>query len=277
MINQAAQWLYRTATGPVLRRGEHYFAVPGCTWDDLFRHSSLVEWLASAELPRTEAPTRVLPPIGSQEVWACGVTYRRSKEARQEEAESAGGGDFYDRVYSAVRPEVFFKATAHRVVGSGGQVRIRKDSSWNVPEPELVAVLSASGQLIGYTVGNDMSSRSIEGENPLYLPQAKTYDGSCALGPGIYLTQEALPQETRIQMQILRGGAEVMSGTTALSQMKRSVPELIGFLTRECTFPDGAFLMTGTGIVPDSGFTLASGDVITITIEPLGALQNTVA
>jgi len=215
-------------------------------------------------------------PIQSQELWAAGVTYRISKVGRQEEAKDAGGGDFYARVYEAERPELFFKATAHRIVGSGGKVRIRRDSRWNVPEPELTLMITSSGKIVGYTIGNDMSSRSIEGENPLYLPQAKTYDGCAALGPCVYVTQDPLPSGTAINMEIRRRQDRVFEGSAETGQMKRTFEELVSFLYRECTFPHGSLLMTGTGIVPTSDFTLQSGDTILITVEPIGTLVNTV-
>jgi 2-dehydro-3-deoxy-D-arabinonate dehydratase len=215
-------------------------------------------------------------PIQSQELWAAGVTYMRSKVGRQEEAEVAGGGDFYGRVYEAERPELFFKAAAHRVVGSGKKVRIRKDSKWNVPEPELTLMITSSGKIVGYTIGNDMSSRSIEGENPLYLPQAKTYDGCAALGPCVYVSDDPLPKETIIKLEIRRREKKVFEGSVELGQIKRRFEELVSFLYRECSFPQGSLLMTGTGIVPTNDFTLQSGDTILITVEPIGTLVNIV-
>ena len=212
--------------------------------------------------------------MGSGELWACGVTYLRSKIGRQEESKDAGGGDFYARVYEAERPEVFFKATAHRIASPGGAVRIRKDSVWDVPEPELTLVVSSSGKIVGYTIGNDMSSRSIEGENPLYLPQAKTYDGCASLGPCIYVTKEPLDRNTRIGLQIKRKGSLVFEGTIAIDQMKRTPEELVSFVYRECSFPAGCLIMTGTGIVPPSEFTLQPGDEIRITIDAIGELVN---
>jgi 2-dehydro-3-deoxy-D-arabinonate dehydratase len=225
-------------------------------------------------------PQELLAPIGSQEVWAAGVTYVRSRSARMEESKDAGGGSFYDRVYSAVRPELFFKATARRVVGPHASVRIRSDAAWSVPEPELTLLLNARGEVVGYTIGNDMSSRDIEGENPLYLPQAKVYDGSCALGPCVLLCenmQDALPASTVIRIEILRGEACAFRGETSLAELKRSPEELASFLFRDSSFPDGAFLMTGTGIVPGDEFTLAHGDRIRISINGIGTLENTVA
>jgi 2-dehydro-3-deoxy-D-arabinonate dehydratase len=218
----------------------------------------------------------VLPPLVSQELWACGVTYLRSKLGRQEESKDAGGGDFYARVYEADRPEVFFKSTAHRVVGVLGKVRIRKDSTWDVPEPELTLVVSSSGKIIGYTIGNDMSSRSIEGENPLYLPQAKTYDACAAVGPCIYVTDKPLPADTMIYLYIKRDGKKVFTGEVPISQMKRTPEELTSFVFRECSFPHGCLIMTGTGIVPANDFTLKSGDEIEIAIDHIGVLVNTV-
>jgi 2-dehydro-3-deoxy-D-arabinonate dehydratase len=230
---------------------------------------------------RTAAATKVDPgtflaPIGNQEVWAAGVTYYRSRTARMEESKDAGGGSFYDRVYAAERPELFFKATGRRVVGPGHPVRIRSDAKWSVPEPELTLVINAAGQIIGCTIGNDMSSRDIEGENPLYLPQAKVYDGSCALGPCILLTSEP-SRDTAIRIEILRRGLPVFSGNTTLAELKREPKELASFLYRDNSFPHGAFLMTGTGIVPGDDFALQHGDVIRIAIDGIGVLENPVA
>jgi 2-dehydro-3-deoxy-D-arabinonate dehydratase len=179
---------------------------------------------------KKEVLADILPPIGSkQELWACGVTYLRSKIGRQEESKTAGGGDFYARVYDAERPEVFFKSSSHRVVGPNQKVRIRKDSTWDVPEPELTLVVTSSGKIVGYTIGNDMSSRSIEGENPLYLPQAKTYDGCAAVGPCIYVTEQPLNNSTNILLQISRDGSPVYEGTISVDQMKRTPEELVSF------------------------------------------------
>jgi 2-dehydro-3-deoxy-D-arabinonate dehydratase len=216
-------------------------------------------------------------PIGRQEVWAAGVTYLRSRTARMEEAQQAGGGSFYDRVYHAARPELFFKSTPHRVAGPGTPVRLRADSRWNVPEPELTLALNRAGRLFGYTIGNDMSSRDIEGENPLYLPQAKVYDRSAALGPCLLVTGDPLAADTAIHLEIRRADAAVFTGTTAINQIKRSFGELAEYLFRDNAFPHGTYLMTGTGIVPPDSFTLRSGDEIRITIEPIGTLVNPVA
>jgi 2-dehydro-3-deoxy-D-arabinonate dehydratase len=219
---------------------------------------------------------QILAPIGSQEVWAAGVTYYRSRSARMEESKSAGGGDFYDRVYSAERPELFFKATASRVAGPGSSVRIRADSKWNVPEPELTLLANNRGQIIGYTVGNDMSSRDIEGENPLYLPQAKVYDRSCALGPCVLVTPQPLPTTTPIRLEIVRGGVVAFAAETTLAELKRAPETLVEYLFRDNSFPFGTFLMTGTGIIPPDSFTLKVADSIRITIDPIGTLENDV-
>jgi 2-dehydro-3-deoxy-D-arabinonate dehydratase len=235
-----------------------------------------------AQLPRGEslpaAEVQWLPPLDRQEVWAAGVTYIRSKVAREEESASSGASRFYDLVYTADRPELFFKAPAWRVVAPGAPVRIRDDARWSVPEPELALVVSPSLDIVGYTIGNDMSSRDIEGENPLYLPQAKCYNGSCAVGPVITLAGHLPnPAEVTIRLVITRGGASVFEGSTTLSTMKRALPELVGWLGREMSFPDGVVLMTGTGVVPPDSFTLARGDGIFIEITGIGTLFNPVA
>jgi 2-dehydro-3-deoxy-D-arabinonate dehydratase len=216
-----------------------------------------------------------LAPLDTQEVWASGVTYLRSKVARMEESDT--GGDFYDLVYDAERPEIFMKATPRRVVGPDQPIRIRRDSTWDVPEPELTLVLSSAGDIVGYTVGNDVSSRSIEGENPLYLPQAKCFEGSCALGPSILVADPSNPKSRRIELKIERGNQQIFAGETSISQMRRTLTELASYLFRELSFPCGVFLMTGTGIVPPDEFTLQSGDIVSITIEDIGTLTNPVA
>lgn len=217
----------------------------------------------------------VLPPLDHQEVWAAGVTYKRSQEAR--ERESVGAAQFYDLVYSAPRPELFFKATAGRVVGSGARVRVRKDSKWSVPEPELALVVSPRLQIVGYTVGNDMSARDIEGENPLYLPQAKVYDGSCAVGPVVTLADAMPPRDKiAIHLTIERRGAKVFEGVTSVAQMARTFEDLVSWLGRDNRFPHGAILLTGTGIVPPDDFTLAADDRVIIEITGIGRLVNTV-
>jgi 2-dehydro-3-deoxy-D-arabinonate dehydratase len=230
---------------------------------------------STGTVPVTQATW--LPPLDEQEVWAAGVTYIRSKVAREEESASSGASRFYDAVYTADRPELFFKAPAWRVVAPGQSVRIRKDARWSVPEPELALVVSPSLQIVGFTIGNDMSSRDIEGENPLYLPQAKCYDGSCAVGPWITLAEDMpAPAEIRIALEIHRGGATVFQGETTLASMKRRLEELVGWLGREMTFPHGALLLTGTGVVPPDSFTLAVGDQVAITIAGIGTLTNPV-
>ena len=228
-------------------------------------------------LPEAAAKPQPVRPSKRQEVWAAGVTYFRSRTARMAESEASGGMSFYDRVYTAQRPELFFKSTPHRTVGPGAPVRIRRDSKWNVPEPELTLLVSPKGKILGYTAGNDMSSRDIEGENPLYLPQAKVYDGSCALGPGILVTNEPLAATTGIHIEIRRAGSAAFTDGTTLAAMKRNPAELVEYLFRENSFPHGCFLLTGTGIVPPNSFTLSSGDEIAITIDGIGTLTNPVA
>ena len=272
--------LFRTKTGCVVEQGWQYFRVEA-DWDALLAQEDLAGTLRGLIAGREPVAgfhqTELLAPIGTQEVWAAGVTYYRSRGARMEESKDAGGGSFYDRVYSAERPELFFKSTASRTVGTGGKVRIRADSAWNVPEPELTLLVSPGGLITGYTIGNDMSSRDIEGENPLYLPQAKVYEGSCALGPGILVAEGALAASTEIAIEIVRAGQIEFAGKTALTELKRDLKTLVEYLYRDNLFPQGCFLMTGTGIVPPSTFTLASGDLIRITIEPIGMLENVVA
>jgi 2-dehydro-3-deoxy-D-arabinonate dehydratase len=243
---------------------------------DLLEASNPTEVVASLALRGPKLPldsVTLLPPIDQQEVWAAGVTYRRSKVARMEESQSAA--IFYDKVYEAARPELFFKATPHRVVGHGQSIRIRSDAKWNVPEPELALVLNSRLDLVGFTAGNDMSSRDIEGENPLYLPQAKVYDACCALGPVVTLAS-AMPahDDIAIRLVVRRDGKSAFEGSTSTSQMARTFQDLIGFLKRDNSFPNGVFLLTGTGIVPNDDFTLAPADVIEITIEGIGTLRN---
>ncbi len=273
--------LFRTRAG-MLVEDAGLIRLVALSWDDVFRAAdprAAIEAALKAAGPARAAfdESELLPPIGLQEVWAAGVTYYRSRDARMEESRAAGGGDFYALVYEAERPELFFKATAHRVVGSGQAVRIRRDARWNVPEAELVLAVNAAGRIFGYTVGNDMSSRDIEGENPLYLPQAKVYDGSCALGPGVLVSSEPLDKDTTISLRIGRRGQEVFKGDTTLAQLRRAPASLVEYLYREASFPDGAFLMTGTGIIPPSEFTLQAGDEIRIDIASVGRLINTVA
>ena len=265
----------------LVQHDDHWFRLAERAWDRVVDRDDLASWLRDAigRSAACEAPdmSRLRPPLGSQEVWAAGVTYYRSRTARMEEAKSAGGGDFYDRVYAAARPELFFKATPHRVRGHGEAVRIRSDARWNVPEPELTLVVTSRGAIVGYTIGNDMSSRDIEGENPLYLPQAKVYDGSCALGPAVLVSDEPLPSSTGIHLTITRGGRVAFDGATTLASMKRSPKELVEYRYRDNRFPSGCLLLTGTGIVPPDEFTLASGDEIAIAIDHIGTLLNRVA
>jgi 2-dehydro-3-deoxy-D-arabinonate dehydratase len=267
----------------MVQQNNAWTSLPDLGWDALFHLADPRAWLLQevqrkgSRNDRPPAESEMLPPLVSQEVWAAGVTYLRSRDARKEEAKDAGGGDFYQRVYEADRPELFFKSTAHRTVGTGGKVRIRADAKWNVPEPELTLAVNSAGKIFGYTVGNDMSSRDIEGENPLYLPQAKVYDGSCALGPCILLPEQPLPATTEIRLTISRGTQPaIFQGATALSQMKRTLPELVEWLLRDHTFPQGVLLMTGTGVVPPDSFTLSSGDEVKIEIPPIGVLRNVV-
>lgn len=276
--------LYKLPSDILVEAAGSYYLLPATDWDRLVNqqglHAKMQEMLTPLR-PIAYAHDQLLQdalaPIGRQEVWASGVTYYRSRVARMEEAKDAGGGDFYDRVYDADRPELFFKAQPYRTVGSGAAVRIRRDSTWNVPEPELTLFVCSQGSIEGYTIGNDMSSRSIEGENPLYLPQAKSYTGSTALGPCLYVPEQPLPATTTIQLHISRQGKEVFSDAIDLTQMKRKPEELVSYLFREMDFPHGCFLMTGTGIVPPGSFTLQGGDEIRIQIDGIGQLLNTVA
>jgi len=272
--------LYKTKTGIVIEKGNKFY-LTNENWDSFINDDNLYkkaeQTLSSLKAADKSLIKELLPPIGSnQELWACGVTYLRSKVGRQEESKASGGADFYAKVYEAERPEVFFKSTPHRVVGHKSIVRIRKDSTWDVPEPELTLVVTSSGKIVGYTIGNDMSSRSIEGENPLYLPQAKTYDGCAALGPCVYITDKPLDANTTISMGIYRDSKKVFEGSIMISQIKRTMPELVSFVYRECSFPNGCLIMTGTGIVPGSDFTLQSRDEIKISIDNIGELVNTV-
>jgi 2-dehydro-3-deoxy-D-arabinonate dehydratase len=268
--------LYRTVQGPVLELSGQHYSLPSQDWDSIITHEDLVPWLksqATAER-KTGAPVQVLAPIVSQEIWASGVTYFRSRTARMEESKEAGGGSFYDRVYSADRPELFFKATPQRVVGTGGILHRRQDSKWIVPEPELTLVINPRGQIIGYTCGNDLSCRDIEGENPLYLPQAKVFKQCAGLGPAILIAEQPIASTTGIHCEIKRGGSAVFTGQTTLAQMKRTPEELTGWLFKEESFPQGCFLMTGTGVVPPDDFCLQTGDQVSITIEGIGTLVN---
>jgi len=273
--------LYKTKQGIAIEKENRFYLLEHEDWDIFINDPGLFQKMkektANLSPSQDNLIKDLLPPVGSrQELWACGVTYLRSKIGRQEESKDAGGGDFYARVYEAERPEVFFKANPHRIVGPNGKVRIRKDSTWDVPEPELTLVVSSSGKIIGYTIGNDMSSRSIEGENPLYLPQAKTYDGCAAVGPCIYVTEEPLDRNTMIRLEIVRRNETAFENSVAISQMKRTPEELVSFVFRECSFPYGCLIMTGTGIVPENDFTLKSEDEIRISIDGIGTLVNQV-
>ena len=237
--------------------------------------AAAVATLTAAEVGIPLDQVVLLPPIDNQEVWAAGVTYKRSQTARMEESETSA--DCYDRVYQSARPELFLKATPNRVSGPGEPVRIRADSKWDVPEPELALVLNSRLELVGFTIGNDVSSRDIEGENPLYLPQAKVYNQCCGLGPYIVLASSvADPSAIEISLRIERDGNSAFQGETSISEMARSFDDLLGWLGRENSFPNGAFLLTGTGIVPDSDFTLQGGDLVHISISGIGTLSNPV-
>lgn len=275
--------LYNTTQGILIDDDGSYYLVSEASWDNFVNDDNLYDKmraLASSQSAVSASEIvahELLAPLQNQEIWASGVTYYRSRVGRQEESKESGGGDFYARVYEAERPELFFKAPAHRTAGPGGKVRIRRDSVWDVPEPELTLMITSSGKIVGYTIGNDMSSRSIEGENPLYLPQAKSYDGCASIGPCIYVSSEPLSLETLITMEIIRDEVKVFEGSSGINQIKRKLTDLVAYLYRECSFPYGCLLMTGTGIVPGSDFTLQQGDEIRITIAPIGTLVNFVA
>lgn len=275
--------LFRTKEGNILRNDGKSYQVE-TNWDSLINQKDLHKHLSGltkgTALNEGDADRMiangVLAPIGTQEVWAAGVTYLRSRDARMEESKDSGGDFFYRKVYDADRPELFFKALAHRVVGTGGEVRIRKDSTWDVPEPELTLFINSEGSIQGYTAGNDMSSRSIEGENPLYLPQAKMYEGSCALGPCLFVPAQPISAETNISITIHRKTKSMFDARIQLNRMKRGLPELASWLFKEMNFSNGCFLMTGTGLVPGNEFTLAPGDVVAISIDGIGVLRNVV-
>jgi 2-dehydro-3-deoxy-D-arabinonate dehydratase len=272
--------LYRTARGAVLEVDDIVVRLSGA-WDALINHPSLADYLRGAAArspggPRLEAPP--LAPCAGQEIWGAGVTYDRSRTARIDESQASGGGgaSFYDRVYVAERPELFFKCAGWRARGSEQPVRIRRDARWSVPEPELAVVANGRGEIVGYTIGDDLSARDIEAENPLYLPQAKIWDGACALGPGVLVRTEPLPPETTITLRVVRDGAAAFEGSTSLARMRRPVEELVACLFRETSFPLGCVLLTGTGIVPPNEFALRSGDEIEITVPAIGTLRNRV-
>lgn len=276
--------IYNTSSGIIINHDDQYFLTAEKSWDKFVNRSNLFK-VVSSELQQLQpnedlqalTNSAVLTPIGNQEVWASGVTYFRSREARIEESKEAQGGDFYARVYDADRPELFFKSPAYRTVGSGGNIRIRADSKWNVPEPELTLFICSAGTIEGYTIGNDISSRDIEGENPLYLPQAKSYNGATALGPCLLVTEDPIDPDTDISIEISRDADILFQEKISINQMKRKHKDLVAYLFRELDFPHGTYLMTGTGIIPTDDFTLQSGDVVKITISEIGSLINTVA
>lgn len=273
--------LFKTAKGVFLKTDASVYQIES-DWDELINRDNLYEHLTTVIATAKQTNDKnwqadLQAPVGSQEIWAAGVTYLQSRDARVEESQESGGSDLYKRVYDAERPEIFFKSAPHRVVGHLQDVSIRKDSSWNVPEPELTLFINSQGNIQGYTIGNDMSSRSIEGENALYLPQAKTYDKSAAVGPCLTVLPAPINAETKISIVIKRDGIALYEGTTPLSRMKRTLPELAGFLFRELSFKYGAYLMTGTCLVPPNDFTLQPGDVVDISIDGIGTLSNTVA
>ena len=273
--------LYKTATTSVLEFDGDWYRIDRA-WDEMLNDDNLYEYLNGCvgshppDDALAETVEDTLPPSGNQEIWAAGVTYLKSKAARMDESKDAGGGDFYDRVYDATRPEIFFKANAARTVGNNDWLRLRIDSKWIVPEPELTLVITSSGKIVGYTIGNDLSCRDIEGENPLYLPQAKTFDRCAAVGPAILVAKQHPSPETEIRMKILRGGKEIINEATKLSQMKRGLEELVEFVFRDNAHPSGCFLMTGTGVIPPDDFSLVEGDVIEIEIDGIGKLVNSV-
>jgi 2-dehydro-3-deoxy-D-arabinonate dehydratase len=274
--------LYRTTDSVLAVRDGTAYALTSFSFDAMFGSAEPDIFVEEAlrnshSIAPPDLEQSYLPPLQSQEVWAAGVTYLRSRAARMEESEGAGADRFYDKVYAADRPELFYKASPARVRGHRAPVGIRRDSTWSVPEPELTLAINSAGKVFGFTIGNDMSARDIEGENPLYLPQAKMYRGSCALGPCLLVAPELPAANAAIDLAILRGGTPVFEGHTALDQLKRSFSELAGWLFKEEDFPLGCLLMTGTGIVPDSTLTLQSGDLIRISIEGIGELVNPVA
>lgn len=274
--------LYKTSKGNMVKHNDTSFIIEG-DWDSIINQGNLFQYLLDAINKSTlitegqsgeMLENYILPPIGNQEVWAAGVTYLRSRDARMEESEDSGAADCYSRVYEAERPELFFKSLPHRVIGHKQKVNIRKDSTWNVPEPELALYINSGGSIQAYTIGNDMSSRSIEGENPLYLPQAKMYEGSAALGPCLYIPGAPIPIDTSIKMNIIRNNEKLFDDGTAINRMKRSLIELVHWLYLEFDFAYGCFLMTGTCVVPPNDFTLQENDEVNIDIDGIGRLTN---
>lgn len=276
--------LYKTLKGNFVVHENNAYRIDQ-DWDSIINHENLYPYLlgitskseaVDGDVLKEAIVRHLQAPIGSQELWAAGVTYLRSRDARMEESKASGAADCYQQVYDAERPELFFKSLPHRVSAHNEPVFIRKDSTWNVPEPELTLLINSEGRINGYTVGNDMSSRSIEGENPLYLPQAKMYERCAALGPCIYVPEEPISPSTIIELEILRNHQAVFTGQIALDRMKRQHTELVEYLFREFDFPKGVMLMTGTGIVPPDDFTLDIGDEVNITIQGIGTLSNVV-
>lgn len=274
--------LYKKKNQVIVQFNQSYYLLNNQNWDLLVNDDNLFskiknQILSAPSVDKSEIKF-IDPPIESQELWASGVTYLISKKERENESKKSGGSEFYNNVYNADRPELFFKATKNRISGNDQFVRIRKDSSWNVPEPELTLFATSNKKIIGLTIGNDMSSRSIEGENPLYLPQAKTYDGCASLGPCLYVleNQEEVNNGLEIKISIERKNKIIFNNSISTNQMKRSNQELINYLFRECSFPNGVFLMTGTGIVPPKDITLNKNDIIKISIENIGILINKV-
>lgn len=276
--------IYNTSSGIIINHDNQYFLSEEKNWDTFVNRSNLfkvvineLQQLKPNEDLQELTHSAILTPIGNQEVWASGVTYFRSREARIEESKDAKGGDFYARVYDADRPELFFKSPAYRTVGPGENIRIRTDSKWNVPEPELTLFICSAGTIEGYTIGNDVSSRDIEGENPLYLPQAKSYNGAAALGPCLLIAEKPIDPDTHISIEIFRAAVVIFKEEISINQMKRKHKELVDYLFRELDFPHGTYLMTGTGIIPADDFTLQSGDTVKINISEIGSLINVVA
>jgi 2-dehydro-3-deoxy-D-arabinonate dehydratase len=274
--------LFKVEGAVLLQTASALYELYNQSWDALVNQENLYDFLAAyANANQPIASTidgkQLEAPVGSQEIWAAGVTYLRSKEARMDESKESGAADFYAKVYEAKRPELFFKSTAARCAGPDQEVFIRRDSQWNVPEPELTLFANASGKIVGYTIGNDMSSRDIEGENPLYLPQAKSYQRSAAIGPCLLVPSTPIDADTQIHMSIERKGEIVFSGSISINQMKRKHEELMGYLFMEMDFPQGVYLMTGTCLVPPNDFTLSVDDVIHISIDGIGSLRNKVA
>lgn len=271
--------IYKKPQCAIIEEEKKIYQLEITSWDDFINRDHLYAKIKSELRPHNRVSEEALTngtqtPIGNQEVWAAGVTYQKSREARMEESKDSGGHVYYDKVYEAERPELFFKANAQRVVSNEDHVYIRRDSQWNVPEPELTLFINSKGRIQGYTIGNDMSSRDIEGENPLYLPQAKVYDRSASLGPCLYLSESPISPKTTISIVIVRDGDVMYQDHVAIEMMKRSHTELVEFLFRECEFPFGVFLMTGTCLVPPNDFTLLVGDEVRISIDGIGTLVN---